>query len=372
MKFNIERPLAITMWDFSWLERRWSGAGFEDWNLVLDDLKSRGYDAIRIDAYPHLLAVGPEREWTLKPEWNQQVWGAPALTRISNIKNNLIDFVSLCKEKSIMVGLSTWFREDIDNTRMNISSAHDHANIWINVLNCLETVGLLDTILYVDLCNEFPLDCWAPFLRKDIKDSDLKNKSYLLGSAELTKWMKDSVEEVRASYPDLKYTYSFCSFEEMFRQDVSFLDFLEPHIWMATVSEFYEKVGYNFERFDSIGYDNLALYGEETYRSNPQYWQKKLSDAINRVAQWSKDTKKPLITTECWGIVDYKDWPLLDWNWEKELCEFGVKCASSTGRWVSISSSNFCEPQFVGMWRDINWHSEITDVIHNGALPEIE
>jgi hypothetical protein len=208
MKFNIERPLAITMWDFSWLERRWSGAGFEDWNLVLDDLKARGYDAIRIDAYPHLLAVGPEREWTLKPEWNQQVWGAPALTRISNIKNNLIDFVSLCKEKGIMVGLSTWFREDIDNTRMNISFAHDHAKIWINVLGCLEAAGLLDTILYVDLCNEFPLDCWAPFLRKDIKDSDLKNGSYLLGSAELTKWMKDSVEEVRASYPDLNYTYA--------------------------------------------------------------------------------------------------------------------------------------------------------------------
>ncbi|MBN1791595.1 MAG: cellulase, partial [Bacteroidales bacterium] len=24
-------PRAITMWDFSWLERRWPGAGYEDW-----------------------------------------------------------------------------------------------------------------------------------------------------------------------------------------------------------------------------------------------------------------------------------------------------------------------------------------------------
>lgn len=23
---------AITMWDFSWLERRWPGAGYEDWD----------------------------------------------------------------------------------------------------------------------------------------------------------------------------------------------------------------------------------------------------------------------------------------------------------------------------------------------------
>ena len=25
-------PRAITMWDFSWLERRWPGAGYEDWD----------------------------------------------------------------------------------------------------------------------------------------------------------------------------------------------------------------------------------------------------------------------------------------------------------------------------------------------------
>jgi hypothetical protein len=29
-------PLAITMWDFSWIERRWPGAGYEDWDDVLD------------------------------------------------------------------------------------------------------------------------------------------------------------------------------------------------------------------------------------------------------------------------------------------------------------------------------------------------
>ena len=48
-------PLALTMWDFSWLERRWPGAGYEDWDLALDELKARGYDGVRIDAYPHLI-----------------------------------------------------------------------------------------------------------------------------------------------------------------------------------------------------------------------------------------------------------------------------------------------------------------------------
>jgi len=55
---HVKRPLAITMWDFSWLERRWPGAGYEDTALALDELKARGYDAVRIDAYPHLIEAG--------------------------------------------------------------------------------------------------------------------------------------------------------------------------------------------------------------------------------------------------------------------------------------------------------------------------
>src|SRR4030042_4547538 len=37
------KPLAIAMWDFSWLERRWPGAGYEDWDQILDELLNRGY-----------------------------------------------------------------------------------------------------------------------------------------------------------------------------------------------------------------------------------------------------------------------------------------------------------------------------------------
>lgn len=53
-------PRAVTMWDFSWLERRWPGAGYEDWDKALSELVERGYNAVRIDAFPHLLAEGPD------------------------------------------------------------------------------------------------------------------------------------------------------------------------------------------------------------------------------------------------------------------------------------------------------------------------
>ena len=41
LQAKIAYPLAITMWDFSWLERRWPGAGYEDWDVALDELKAQ-------------------------------------------------------------------------------------------------------------------------------------------------------------------------------------------------------------------------------------------------------------------------------------------------------------------------------------------
>jgi hypothetical protein len=73
------------------------------------------------------------------------------------------------------------------------------------------------------------------------------------------------------------------------------------------------------------------------------------------------------VTTECWGIVDYKDWPMLDWGWVKELCALGVESAAATNRWAAIASSNFCGPQFVGMWRDVAWHQRLTKIIRKGT-----
>lgn len=359
-KIILDRPLAITMWDFSWIERRWSGAGYEDWDQVLIELKERGYDAVRIDAYPHLLAVEPDKEWLLKPVWNQQTWGSPANNKVI-IKHNLKTFLETCKRHEIKVALSTWFREDVDNTRMNIKSPKDLGHIWKITLDYIKEWDLMDIILYVDLCNEFPLGVWVPFVEEVEGKREIKKES-----KECKKWMEGSIDYLRSFYKDVPLCFSFtCPYDNLKQIDVSYMDLLEPHIWMTSASDFYKKVDYNFEMFSSEGYDNLVMKGEQLYREDPEYWKNSLKELILEMAKWSENTGKPLVTTECWGIVDYKDWPLLNWEWIKELCEFGVKEAIKTNKWVMIATSNFCGPQFVGMWRDIEWHKKLTNLIHN-------
>jgi len=360
-------PLAITMWDFSWLERRWPGAGYEDWDKILDELKDRGYNAVRIDAYPHLVAKDPMKEWTLLPVWDQQVWGSPDVNRVV-VQPALNVFISKCRERRIKVGLSSWYREDVDRTMMGIRSPGMMAENWIKTLDMIEKEGLLDAILYVDLCNEWPGDLWAPYFKNDPPE----NTWGYWHTGKSLAWMTDAIAAVRKTYPDIPLFFSFDGdrVEYYAERDISFFDAIEHHTWMVKEhnGEFYKIVEYDYGRFSPQAYKNLAAKGEHTYRAKPEYWQKLLTDKITLLAQMAAKAKLPLITTECWGIVDYKDWPLLSWDWVKELCELGVVTAAATGQWIAIATSNFCGPQFVGMWRDVVWHRRLTEKIKSSPI----
>ena len=238
------RPRAITMWDFSWLERRWDGAGFEDWDSVLDELVVRGYNAVRIDAYPHLVAAGPTKKWTLNEVWNQQMWGSPDLN-IVQVQPMLNQFLEKCRERDIKVGLSSWYRQDTEGTVMKIDSPEKMADNWLKTLKTIEEGGLLDTVLYVDLCNEWPGNIWAPYFEKLHPDVYWgqwhKEASW--------KWIKSALKMMKESYPDIPFLFSFDNadvekYEEMSAKD--YLDLFEHHIWMVQQNgnEFYKEVDY--------------------------------------------------------------------------------------------------------------------------------
>ena len=384
MRPTFEQPCAITMWDFSWLERRWPGAGYEDWDVALSELAERGYDAVRIDAYPHLLAADPHRVWELLPVWSQMTWGAQSITHVT-VLPALLDFLRAARRHGVGVALSSWFREDRDNTRMRIRTAADQGAVWVETLRLIEGAGLLDTILYVDLCNEFPMLEWAPYYYSDDilgravrgaitggseVDLTLPPMASRVGSRFAT-WMTEAIDVVRSVYPELDYTFSFTGeYATWAQQDVSALDVLEPHVWMAGAedSPYYDRVGYGWERFEPTGFDNLVLHGRREYERGQVDYDAALFREIDRVADWSRATGLGLYTTECWAVVDYKDWPGLEWDWVLDLNARAVEHVVATGRWVGVATSNFCGPQFVGMWREVAWHQRLTTLIKQAPI----
>ncbi|MDX2185317.1 MAG: cellulase-like family protein [Opitutaceae bacterium] len=362
-------PLAISMWDFSWLERRWPGAGYEDWAVALDELAERGYNAVRIDAYPHLVGSDPEREWTLVPVWDQNDWGSPGVLEV-RVQPLLNQFIAVCRERGIKVGLSSWFRDDLSHARLRLTTAEAMADAWARTLRTIAAAGLLDSVLYVDLCNEWPGTHWSPFFRNDPPEC-----TWGWWHTETSmRWMKRSIELLRAEFPDLPLLYSFDGMDDdLYRNhDLSHTDLIEHHCWMAKENdgEFAKTIGYDYNGFSPKGYIAIAENASRVYRERASYWRNLLTTRIASLASASRDVGLPLGTTECWGIVDYKDWPRLDWGWVKELCELGTLTAVQTGRWAIVATSNFCGPQFRGMWRDVEWHRRLTTQIKAGAYPQ--
>ena len=368
MQHVLDRPLAITMWDFSWLERRWSGGGYEDWGLALDELVERGYNAVRIDAFPHLAAQGPEATWSLVPVWDQEAWGATEPVSVQ-VFPALTEFLSCCRDRKILVALSSWFREDTNDVRMKLTSPEALAAAWDTTLQLVKDAGLADTLYYVDLVNEWPLPIWAPFLFRGMQAPRVPSRA----EDRVAAFGEQAVALLRAAHPEFRYTLSFSDeISGVTGENLDFLDLLEVHIWMShhEVSDFAARSGYDIatSRFDPRGYIPLSGPAEALYRSDPSHWQDLLRQQISTTAEWGRRAGKPLATTECWGVINFKDGPGRDWSWVKELCAVGVEAASQTGQWEALATSNFCGPQFVGMWRDVAWHRQMTDRIKRASI----
>ena len=369
------RGRANAMWDFSWLERTYAGGGYEDWGKALDELVERGYDAVRIDCYPHLVGADPDRTWTMRPCWTQHDWGAPFDVDVTP-GPALVGFLDACAHRDVSVMLSSWFRQDTTDQRLAVNTPELFAASWIATLELVERAGHLDRIAFVDLANEFALSRYNAYLYPRGTTAAYVNTASRL-EPRLRAWVASTLALVRDAYPQLPLCYSFCTeYDTWEQQDVSAFDLLELHIWMThpVTSSFNDGIGFDLGSSgdDPVGYETIAAKGEAYYRANTEALVADLAATIALAAAWSERASLPVVTTESWSIITYKDGPNLDWGWVKEGCQTGVDLALATGRWASLSTSNFCGPQYRGMWDDVAWHQAVTDRIKRTPGPAIE
>ena len=76
----------------------------------------------------------------------------------------------------------------------------DQARIWTDTLGHIDRAGLLDALLYVDFCNEFPIPFWTPYLYGGIEGEEVSRRA-----PHIVAWMRDSIEIVDVEDVPLAY-----------------------------------------------------------------------------------------------------------------------------------------------------------------------
>lgn len=391
---QMKKPVAIAMWDYSWLLRHHKYGDFEDWEKVLDQFVERGYNALRIDCFPQFIAADSKGEIQedflhVREAWKPAYWGNDFTMR-SQPRKGLIEFLTKCKERGIYIGLSTWFMSHGTERNLEANSIRDFVRVWDETLQFIHDHHLMDNVIYVDLLNEYPLWHGLEWFKTEMNqrgneklfkennpDANVpdevfnkRKQGYTQFQADFFQgFIDDSIKQLKAKWPNLPFFASFPGAANLYSVDVSKFGAIDPHYWFSHHGEFNKQTGLaSLHMFRS----EKQSHFEENYKKVMTYWNKhkqELTDwmegRIKKAAALGKKYNIPVGNTEGWGAVFWQDHPLTGWEFIKEAADVSVDLAVKHG-YKFICTSNFTHPQFKGMWEDVRWHRGITSRIKKG------
>jgi hypothetical protein len=85
-----------------------------------------------------------------------------------------------------------------------------------------------------------------------------------------------------------------------------------------------------------------------------------MNASMNVVSQIAQSHNIICGNTKGWGADCWFDHPELDWSFIKETAEISIDLLQAYPNFKLISTSNFTQPQFRGLWEDVQWHKQMT------------
>ncbi len=388
---RLTEPLAITMWDSSWLRRRYDGGGFESFDKALDELTGRGYNAVRIDAFPHMISGAPDdtvSERFLDPAgfgfhwYGFAQWGSPWTVYIDPRKD-IVDFLKKCEARRIRVLLSTWLKPTAEPRNEWLKGEGDHVRIWDDTLRFLERSGCLGPVIGVDVQNEIPFGAVYPWLGGRLKELRTPEKQ----AAFVRRYYGTVLRELRRRWPGMPFGVSGDrSFTQM-HADYEDCDFLDVHLWAEdapcrfldgtryrdAIAHFGDKPMIREKRLDGyltgkrlpppdIDFERIGDEIHAAWEKNRAACAEWLEERIAATAAIGKEHHIPVGCTEGWGSIMWAQHPLLGWDMIKEAGLIAAKLARRYG-YAFCCQSNFCAPQYASLWKDISYHRQVTGII---------
>lgn len=388
---KLTKPVAIAMWDYSWILRHHRYGEFENWEAVLNGLAERGYNAIRIDAMPQFIAADTNGEVqtefrSVRTDWTPVLWGND-YTMNFRPREALLEFLPKCEEYGIKVGLASWFlRHGTTRTEIFLEKG-GLFRAWNETLTFLKDNDLLKNVVYVDILNEYPNWHGYDWVKKEMNDrSDVKKFKLDNPNANVPDFDADSGESrynplqrkfyndfidntlksLKEKYPGMDFFASLDSAMDLKEISLSGFNALDYHVWFQHRGDIPGLLEV-WAKDQSLDYRNiyaqLIKYWEEHKNSLVEWMKGRISD----IAETALKNGIICGNTEGWGPIVWYDHPELDWNWAKTSAEICVDLALQHDPYKFICTSNFTHPQFKGMWEDIAWHRKMTTKIKQGG-----
>lgn len=377
------RRMTNAMWDFSWLTQHYPGGTFSDFDRAAAELVERGFNTVRIDAYPLVIgALRSESEAITIPADPLANWGMSDRDRQHAVVRELVEFLRAMKRAGLYVILSSWgkdCREYPDRNRALAKDRDGFRRCWERTLDLLGQHDVLDRVLYVDLDQEFPY--FSPYQAElnELANKPFRNRSATEtmeeagqpapGSMRLA-WNPAQLDYVRrlfeemlphfqSRYPRLRFTYSLTSFHKEVRSlGLELFDVLELHLWIHS-PRFDHRTGFN-----TITKDR----GARSYRD----YARRIAAALDTVGPmlatemrnkcgfaqaWGNQIAAPVVTTEAWGPWWHMDHPDLDWAWLRDWCEQCLELAAEHQFW-GVTPWNYSHPYWKN-WSDVAWYRKV-------------
>jgi hypothetical protein len=385
------KRLTIAMWDFSWLFMHYPGGAFEDFDKVTDELLVRGFNTIRIDAFPLIIGKLDSLNQVITIPGNPLFnWGPSDTDRLHTPVQELISFMEITKSKNINVILSTWGTgcSDFPDILKGYTDKKVFWGAWEKTLDILKEKDLLSHVVYVDFDQEFPF--FSPFqfeinrlgtIQKENKTSSaraMEEAGETRPGYNKLAWNPSQMEFVRdlmsstlthfqKKYPGLRFTFSLTAFwEEVRALKLNLFDVLELHIWMSSSPRFGSRSQFDATVKDR-GVHDYTDYMDRINQTMKSVRPMLLKDMHNRLSfakEWSEEIGAPLVTTESWGPwwhMDHKD---LDWKWLYDWCEQCMGLASDYGLW-GATPWNYSHPYWAN-WKNIEWYKKVNSGFQDG------
>ena len=382
---RLKNPVAIAMWDFSWLLRRHPHGGFENYDRALDELAERGYNAVRIDVFPHLIGLAgrggvPERfTFGGRGGGRHALWGNDVEVTVDP-RAALLEFIPKCRQRGIYVQASTWFMGP-KGTSDRIRSFGDFVAVWGETLDFMERNDLLQDILFIDLLNEYPQWNGFAWLREAAQDAPTAqapggpkrgdehlqdNKRRPVTDAQRTFYRQFSTRLLRHFHTQ-RPAYDFAislspnwdGFQTERSVDMASMDAMDLHIWFGHHAPMAQ---YDMGKAQEMKADELRKRYEglkKAWADNGKMLIRWMDERLALHAQWGRAAGAVVGNTEGWGTVGWDDVEPLDWEFIKEAAEVCVDLAIKHGQRF-ICTSNFTHPHFKRLWADVAWHKAIT------------